>query len=243
MKKARGTLIAIILFIGVLVILPSFFSEGEFSFSQPSGFYDDSFYLEINAPKGGKVYYTLDGTDPDESSILYTAPIFIEDATERDNIYSARDDLGYGYLNNWQDYNVTQKDSNVVPDFLVDKCSVVKAIYIDWTGKKSDMIYGSYFVGFDDKYGYQNVNFISVITEPDNFFDPDYGIYVIDTDLAETDQNYTNRGSEWERKAYIQYFNVEQREVLSQMAGIRIHGRFSRSSVPRSFSSLSSARS
>lgn len=234
MKKARETLVAIILFIGVLVILPSFFSEGEFSFSQPSGFYDEPFYLEINAPKGGRVYYTLDGTDPDESSILYTAPIFIEDATERENIYSARDDLGYGYLSNWQDYTVTQKASNVVPDFLVDKCSVVKAIYIDWTGKKSDMIYGSYFVGFDDKYGYQNVNFISVITEPDNFFDPDYGIYVIDTDLAETDQNYTNRGSEWERKAYIQYFNVEQREVLSQMAGIRIHGRFSRSSVPRS---------
>lgn len=52
-------------------------------FSHPSGDYFAPFDLEItSATEGAAIYYTTDGTDPDDSSILYVDPITIsEDVT------------------------------------------------------------------------------------------------------------------------------------------------------------------
>ena len=38
------------------------------TFSAPSGFYDDDFSLTLSAPDGFSIYYTLDGSLPDETS-------------------------------------------------------------------------------------------------------------------------------------------------------------------------------
>ena len=48
-------------------------------FSVSSGFYEDPFYLTISAEDGMKIYYTLDGNEPNENSFLYTEKIKIED--------------------------------------------------------------------------------------------------------------------------------------------------------------------
>ena len=45
--------------------------------SVESGFYDAPFALEISASEKAKVYYTLDGSIPDEDSFLYTQPLQI----------------------------------------------------------------------------------------------------------------------------------------------------------------------
>ena len=37
----------------------------------------------------------------------------------------------------------------------------------------------TYFVDFDQKEGYQGMNIVSIITDPDNLFDYDTGIYVM----------------------------------------------------------------
>ena len=37
--------------------------------------------VELSAPDGGRIYYTLDCSDPDENSILYTGPITISSTT------------------------------------------------------------------------------------------------------------------------------------------------------------------
>ena len=41
----------------------------------------DSFTVELSAPAGGRIYYTLDCTDPTEKSMLYTGPIQVTDTT------------------------------------------------------------------------------------------------------------------------------------------------------------------
>lgn len=48
----------------------------EFSFQ--SGTYDTVIPLKMNANTTGKIYYTLDGSEPDENSMLYIAPLFLE---------------------------------------------------------------------------------------------------------------------------------------------------------------------
>lgn len=50
------------------------------------GLYDASQTLAITSEKGNSIYYTLDGTSPQEKGILYTAPISLE----QDRFYSVR---------------------------------------------------------------------------------------------------------------------------------------------------------
>lgn len=47
-------------------------------FSYESGSYDEMLSLRLSAVTAGKIYYTLDGSDPDEHSIAYTAPLPLE---------------------------------------------------------------------------------------------------------------------------------------------------------------------
>lgn len=47
-------------------------------FGYASGNYDEVIPLKISANTTGKIYYTLDGSNPDEYSDVYTAPLFLE---------------------------------------------------------------------------------------------------------------------------------------------------------------------
>ncbi|MCD7862286.1 MAG: chitobiase/beta-hexosaminidase C-terminal domain-containing protein [Lachnospiraceae bacterium] len=51
------------------------------SFSHPEGIFTDLITLKLTAAGSGSVYYTLDGTTPDEDSALYTSPLYLEDGT------------------------------------------------------------------------------------------------------------------------------------------------------------------
>lgn len=48
----------------------------EFSFVE--GSYEEVLPLKLSANTSGKIYYTMDGSAPDENSEVYTAPIFLE---------------------------------------------------------------------------------------------------------------------------------------------------------------------
>lgn len=47
-------------------------------YSVDSGEYEDMITLELSAAPNGFIYYTTDGSDPDESSNLYTDPLYLE---------------------------------------------------------------------------------------------------------------------------------------------------------------------
>jgi len=215
--------------------------QGSLTFSAVPGFYSEDFELKILAPSD-EIYYTLDGTDPDASSLRYEGPILISDATRNPNVHSARTDTSTGYL------DIPGAIAYTAPDYLVDKCTIIRAVYYDEYGNRSAIKTGTYFVGFDEKAAYDNIHVLSIITDPDHLFDHDDGIYVLgsaydrylqngnpNTSWLWRDANYHNRGREWERPATIQLFNPKQEIVLTQDVGVRIQGGASRSYSQKSF--------
>ncbi len=228
------------------------------TFSQESGFYDSEFDLTIQAPEGYKIYYTLDSSVPTVESILYTDPIHVRDISEDENVWSMLDTfMPYkstpiysgqkaSYPNAYCQYSK--------PDNPVDKCTVIRAIAVDPDGQISDVKTASYFVGYQDKKGYENVSVMSIVSDPDGLFGEENGIMVMGKaymDLARSGQAgnktfyevrdmtnaYSGRGSEWEREAHMDYFDSDDSSNnFSQEIGVRLHGNHTRvSKVQKSF--------
>lgn len=52
-------------------------------FSSDEGVYEEVIPLKLSSPVEGRIYYTLDGSDPGPESEVYTAPIFLEQGNYR----------------------------------------------------------------------------------------------------------------------------------------------------------------
>lgn len=62
---------------GIVALFHQFMAKPpEFSFVE--GSYEEVLPLKLSANTSGKIYYTLDGSTPNENSEVYTAPIFLE---------------------------------------------------------------------------------------------------------------------------------------------------------------------
>lgn len=238
MMSRKCTLLCLVFICGALclLLLCDNYCPDELRFSAESGFYEEPFELKLSAPFGAKIYYTLDGSVPDENAFLYTTPILIEDATSQPNVHSMRTDTSPIFSSESCEYRL--------PDYPIDKCTIVRAACRDADGNFGEAKTESYFVGYDEKAGYRNMNVMSVVTDPGNLFDYDTGIYVLgrkyDTELDENGQplwenaNSYNHGSAWERPADILIFNTERETVLKQSCGVRIQGGGSRTYLPKS---------
>lgn len=219
-------------------------------FSLTSGFYDEEFDLTLQAPSGDKIYYTLDGSEPTKDSILYEGLIHVTDASQNENVYAARTDLS--------------PTKDYVPDFLLDKATVVKAfVYNEKMDTCSPIVSRTYFVGFNDKHEYDNMSIISLVVNPDYLFDEEIGIYangkkmkdfrekgglLEDGTLIESyedeDGNTQNlyeasnafyTGRAWEREANVTYFDEAHDYRFAQEVGIRIAGASTRGTPEKSF--------
>ncbi len=198
-------------------------------FSKKSGFYEDSFYLEIEGKSGIHFYYTLDGSKPDMTSPKYTQPILIEDVSEKDNVYSMRQDISPEL------YGLEDGDNGYAsPAYPVDKCNVVRVAAYDEAKRFLKEETAVYFVGFQNKSGYNDLLKVSLVTEPDHLFDYESGIYVMGKNNRSA--NYLQRGREWERAALIDLFDQNGERVFSSDCGIRIHGGVTRTDPQKSLS-------
>lgn len=222
---------------GATEMIPETLSMPEFS--TESGFYSEGFLLEISAADDGKIYYTLDGSEPTSDSFLYEEPLLIEDVTGNENVYSARTDISAGFL--------ATTDRYAVPDEPVDKAVIVRAAVFSKDGEqKSATATKTYFIGFEGR-GYENYPVISLVTDPENLFDYQKGIYVLgerfDRFLASGERekmsnpdnwqkwraNYRSKGRTKERPVHMDYFDAEHKLVLSEEGGMRIKGGATRS--------------
>jgi len=69
----------------------------------------------------------------------------------------------------------------------------------------------------------------SLVTEPDNLFDPDTGIYVLGPNAAGGPWfDGANFWNDWERPLHIEFFEEDGERELSMDVGTKIHGGFSR---------------
>lgn len=210
-------------------------------FSIPSGFYADKVQLGIScSDEDAKIYYTLDGSVPDRNSSLYQAPLTLEDVSCMPNVYSSRTDICVS--------------NTFVPTDPVKKANIVRAVAYDAAGHHSAVTSGTFFVGLDQKKLYGDAPVISLISDPDNFFDDTNGIYVLgktyddwldaNPDYAqkkgwEIEGNFTNSGDMWERDVYFEYITPDGEVGVSQDMGIRIKGNTTRTYSQKSFKLIS----
>ena len=84
----------------------------------------------------------------------------------------------------------------IEPEGQLFKGTVIRAVAVNQAGLTSDVVTQSYFV---DPNGIQRYRLpvISIVTDRDNFFDNQIGIYV--------NGNYENRGEEWERPSILSF--------------------------------------
>lgn len=179
--------------------------------SVDSGFYTGNQILQVEVPKGAEVYYTEDCEPPDrENGIRYTAPIYLKSDKE-EKVYVYR----------------------------------FKAFYRD--GTESPVETRVYFTGTDIDERY-TTNVLHITGDPEGLFGYEEGIFVpgklFDEFKGEdfdgnfgvgVEANFTQRGIEWEREVYIQYFDADGREILSQNGGVRISGGATRMKNQKSF--------
>lgn len=206
-----------------------------------SGFYDNDFYLELSCIGDLEIYYTLDSTEPNKESSKYTNRILITDKSYDDNIYS-----NIGEISTEVDY---------LPNDNVNKCTIVRAIGIDENGNKTEELVRSYFVGYKSKKGYNDLPTISLISNPDNLFDYENGIYVKGK-VYDDYQNYseleingkkikdmnhfnseTRPANYWledKKDAYIETFNINDSPSFEKI-DLSIHGGWTRSYNQKSF--------
>ena len=219
------------------------------TFSHTSGFYPENFTLKLTSGKKTTIYYTVDSSDPKTSntSIEYKDSILIYDRSSEPNIYSSlgQDDDSPISISRFQGYYHP-------PSNPVEKAMVIRAVAKNSKGNYSEVVSETFFVTDKDLNKYKDRTVISLVTDPDNLFSPDYGIYVTGNMFIEwknSDEydpslmygndprlkgNFYMKGSDWEREASFTLFDKGKIEV-QQNLGIRLKGHYSRIVPQKSF--------
>ena len=229
-----------------LIVCAAAEQEALLSFSAESGFYGTDFQLTLSAVGGGEIYYTTDGSNPASSGTaqLYRDAITVTDRTNQPNLYST-------YEENSTAQTISRGTGYKKPTFSVDKATVVRAAVKNSDGTFSEVSAQTYFITNGNLSQYKDMTVVSLVTDPDNLFDPDKGIYVAgnqyiewtkssaydpDKSVWDTDNiaNFFSRGKEWERPANITIFEKGTVAVKQDM-GIRIKGASTRNTAQKSF--------
>lgn len=174
------------------------------------GHYQNTINLQLqNEQQSNIIYYTTDGTNPDERSLRYQGSITIEDKSNDPNVFA------------------NMLDKEAFKPGNIHKGTVVKAQVYSAGCPASRILTDTYFIGknpFKTKYT------ISIVTDKDNLFDDKTGIYV----KGDYD-NYFQRGKDWERDAFIEIFDSSNQRIISQETAIRLHGNSTRTADQKSF--------
>ena len=232
----------------IFILCLSYLNSQDIKFSHESGFYSEEFKLTLTS--SSTIYYTVDSTNPTNSSTTkeYKDPINIVDRTSEKNIYSdiVEDESS--------PVSISRGNNFKKPVYLVDKPMVIRAVSKNADGTFGKIVQKTYFVTNGDLKQYEDLNVISLVTNPENLFDPDYGIYVTGTQYQNWKKspqynpgqnpwdkkgtcNYYSRGPEWEREAYVTFFE-KGKVVLEQNIGIRLKGASTRNNPGKSFNLL-----
>jgi hypothetical protein len=185
-------------------------------FSHDAGFHSAPFQLELTALSSGPIRYTLDGSVPDTTSLLYSDPIPIRDRDDDPNILSLISTV-IG-----SDYDP--------PTMNIEKATVVRARVMYDSVFAGPTLTRTYFVDAEGSARYE-LPVVSLVTDSVHLFSAETGIYVAgdsyDGDYWRT-ANFSGRGIEWERPVHFEFFDTDGALGIAQDAGVRINGNFNR---------------
>lgn len=201
-------------------------------FSHKSGFYEDEFMLKLSTKKDQTVYYTMDGSVPNENSFVYDDGIKISKSSEEKSILNSLQRV----VLDWKDYSPTYE--------MTDKATVIRAIAVDKKGNISEVVTATYFVGLEQ---YKGKIVLSIVAEPEQLIGEN-GILVTGTEYDNwymTDAmasdglyeeyrsenyetaNFFGHGRKYEVLSEIQLFE-NGKISLEQIAGVKVQGNTTR---------------
>jgi hypothetical protein len=225
--NAKFLIIVFMIFMFTGMSVPSLYADEatpEPIMSRLSGVYTSTFSLSIETVSEARIYFTLDGTEPNEESTLYQGPIEIKTGSPTGIAYIPTTGSNSG--SKW-------KPPHSVPFSGL----VVRARAYMQDAAPSETVTRTYFL-IPNHTASRKLPIISLVTEPDGMFSAEDGIYVPGIrynpdSLAEGQfglhqANYMERGMMWEREAFLEFFEPGLPASLSQNVGIRIHGSWSR---------------
>ena len=201
-------------------------------FSDESGFYYNEFALEINCEVAtAKIKYTLDGSNPfySNTAILSNLPVSVQ---INPNSIVMRD-FAPGFILTACAINSDTLVSDIVSKTYLfpEKINSLSRDNIapgnKWLplGSAHDISYGMDPDIYNNAYyksqledAFKSISTLSLITDLDNLFNPDSGIYV----------NSLFHGDNWERKVSLELLNPDGSEGFQINCGMRIRGGWSR---------------
>ena len=204
-------------------------SNDQLSFSHESGFYSAPFELEISSLMSDSIRCTFNGEKPTSASEVYSDDVLVDFQNGEDFYFSS---IPTTPETNETDYELWQPPSGAVDMSTIVRCASFRE------GAQVSQVYSkTYFV---DSVGQEKYKapVISLITDGENLFSEESGIYVPGVNLEEDNPdwtgNYYQKGEEWERPVHIEFFDEGGQLVFGQDAGIRIHGGASRHNPQKS---------
>lgn len=198
-------------------------------FSNEQGFYTEQFSLSINSITGDTIFYTLNGDVPTIDSDVFDGSVLIENINSQPN--------GISEIPTSADPDLIDYHGWQSPQGIIDKATTLRcASFRD--GQKTSKIYSKTYFVDDEMTEKYTVPVISLITQNENLFHPDTGIFVpgerFDTLNPQYTGNFFIRGFGWERDVHIELFDKNGNLGFAQDAGLRIHGGKSRQAAQKS---------
>ncbi|MFM9051173.1 MAG: lamin tail domain-containing protein [Bacteroidota bacterium] len=190
-------------------------------FSIPGGFYTDSQAVFMSHPDSTVVIrYTTDGSDPTESSPVYTGPVTVRSRTTDSNFYSLIRTC----------YNV----HFWLPDWKPPIGQVFKSTPLRARAFKNGYIPGpvrteTYFVDPNMATRYGSFPVVSVVSDPKNLFNDTTGIYVPGITYQPGTFN-ANYYEDWKRQANIEMYEPDGEQAFNGNFKVSVNGASSASS-------------
>ncbi len=212
----------IIIVVVLLVACSSAFGQNT-SFSHESGFYASSFNLSITpAVQGAQIRYTTDGSNPTISSALYSLALQMSDRTTQPNVFSLVP------TNDLDPNDMVYREGWKPPQGLVAKANIIRAQSFIAGETVGPVASATYFI-FPEGVDRYSMPVFSIMGDPRHFFSDETGIYV-----KGNNNNYFQRGEEWERPVHIEMWEDDGTLVIAQNGGVRLHGNTTRSRARKS---------
>ncbi|MBO5093586.1 MAG: CotH kinase family protein [Lachnospiraceae bacterium] len=173
--------------------------DDAFSFSLENGFYEGDISVELSLSsthlRRMRIYYTLDGSNPDTSSPLYDKPLS----------FSSEDKI---------------------------KAVTVKAIVCDENQYVIGGPYTATYIIGKNVSTWSNALVVSITSDPSGLYSQENGILYPMADCGPTEedwswfkkQNCKQRGDAWIRQAYVDVFEPDGTNVISQGIGLCVDG-------------------
>ena len=197
------------------------------SVSHERGFYTHEIQLSINSSRdNNNVHYTIDGSEPTLESPVYNNPLLFTSREGEDYTISGIPTTPLNGPRQLEEF-IWKK-----PEQYINLVNVIRFRSFSGNLPSSNIFSGTYFID-EDLWSNNLFPIISIITQKDNFYNYDTGIYIPGKryDLNgwdwHPDGNYINNGMEWERKGHVEFYEPDGSQEFAQDCGIRIHGGWS----------------